>query len=77
MAVNTDPVEVDEVVAIPELFEYGLLISQSVVAQVPIPVVVVPLRAVWITTAVAERNDDKAELSLSLLRRICREELRD
>ena len=77
MTINTDPVEVDEVVAIAELFEHGLLISQSVVTQVSIPVVVLPLGTVWITTAVAERNDDKAELSKCLLRRIRREELRD
>ena len=77
MSVDTNPVEVDEVVAITELFEYGLLISQSIVTQVSIPVVVVPLGTVWITTTVTECNDDEAELSKCLLSRVRREELRD
>ena len=63
MSVDTNPIEVDEVVAVAELFEYGLLIGQSVVTQISIPVVVVPLGTVWITTTVTECNDDETELS--------------
>src|SRR5262245_50968621 len=62
MAVDADAVDVDERIAAGQLLDGGLLIRQTVIAQVAVAVVVIPLRSLRIAAAIADLYDNEAEL---------------
>ena len=60
---DTYAVDINEVVACRKLLDGSLLISQTVVTQIAVTVVVIPLRAIWVTTSITYCDDDKSSLS--------------
>ena len=62
MTVDTHAVDVDIVITSRQLLNSSLLIRQTVVTQVAVTVVVIPLRAVGVTTTVTYRNHDETSL---------------
>ena len=59
---DADAIDVDERVALRQLLDRRLLVGEAVVAQVAVAVVVVPLRPLRVAAAVADLDDDEAEL---------------
>ena len=62
MAVDAYPVKIDERMSRTELLDGIFLILKTIVAQVAVAVVVVPLRAVRVSAAVADRDHDHSDL---------------
>ena len=62
VAPDADTVDVDVGMLVRELLDGGLLVGQAVVAQVAVAVVVVPLRPLRMSAAIADFDDDEAEL---------------
>ena len=62
MTVDTNALDVDEAVTCCKLLCCNNLIFQAVVSQVTVAVVVIPLRAVGVTTAVTYGDYDEAQL---------------
>ncbi len=62
VAVDTHAVDVDEAVAGRELLDGGFLVGQTVIAQIAVTVVVVPLRAVGVAAAVTDGDYDESRL---------------
>src|SRR5690606_26010709 len=77
VAVDADALDVDERVPVRELLDRDLLVGQSVVAEVAVPVVVVPLRPGRVAAAVPDRDHDEAELRERGLEPVRVERLRD
>ena len=65
--IDADAVEVDEGVPCPKLLQGRLLVSEGVVAEVEVAVAVVGLRALRRSAAVADLDDDEAEVRQGLL----------
>ena len=62
VAMNADAVQVDPLVACAQLLDGIFLVFQTIVAQVSVAVVVIPLGAVGMAAAVAHRNHNHAQL---------------
>src|SRR5207244_5000949 len=62
MSPDADLVDIDEGVAPRELLDRRFLVGETIIAQVPVAIVVVPLRSLRIAAAVADLDDDKPEL---------------
>ena len=62
MAEDPDPVDVDEGILGRQLLDAPLFIGQAVVSEIAIAVIMVPLGALGIAAAIADLDDDKAEL---------------
>ena len=60
VSIDTNAVDIDPGVAIGKLLNASLLVSEPVVAQIPVAIIVVPLRASRVTTTVADRDNNHA-----------------
>ena len=66
MAEDADAVDVDPLVARRELLDAGLLIGKAVVAHVEVAEVLIGVGTVGASAAVAELDDDEAEIGEAL-----------
>ena len=62
MTINADTVTVDKVMAVGELLDGNLLVSKSIVTEVAVPIVVIPLGTRGMATAVSDRYYHEAKL---------------
>ena len=62
MPVDSDPLKVDERIPCPKLLDGVFLVLQTIVTQVAVTVVVIPLGAVRVASAVAHGNHYDTEL---------------
>ena len=59
MAVDSDPVDVDERMAVRKLLDRILMVGQRIVPHVAVTVVVVPFRPARMASSLADRYDDE------------------
>src|SRR5579862_7673297 len=62
MAVDADAAEIDPWIALRELLDGGLLVGESVVAQIAVAVVVIPLRPIRTAASVADLDHDESDV---------------
>ncbi len=62
MAVNANFVDINPFVLCGELLDRRLVVFQRIVAHIAVTKVVVPFRTPGMTSTLADRNDNKAEL---------------